>query len=71
MGCINYNPSFVNGSINFRNSAVKDYANTMMHSEAVKLDKFEKTKEVGENCVTKLLLLALIKLEKVLRNQDQ
>ena len=54
MGCKNYNPSFVNGSTNFRKSAVKDHANTMMHSEAVKLDKIEKGEEVGENYVTKL-----------------
>ena len=54
MGCKNYNPSFVNGSTNFGISAVKDHANTMMHSEAVKLDKIEKAKEVGEKYVTKL-----------------
>ena len=54
MGCKNYNPSFVNGSTNFRKSAVKDYANTMMHSEAEKFDKIEKAKEVGEKYVTKL-----------------
>ena len=54
MGCKNYNPSFVNGSTNFRKSAVKDHANTMMHSEAVKLDKIEKANEVGEKYVTKL-----------------
>ena len=54
MGCKNYNPSFVNGSTNFGKSAVKDHANTMMHSEAVKLDKIEKAKEVGEKYVTKL-----------------
>ena len=53
MGCKNYNPSFVNGSTNFRKSAVKDYANTMMHSEAEKFDKIEKAKEVGEKYVTK------------------
>ena len=47
MGCKNYNPSFANGSTNFRKSAVKDHANTMMHSEAVKLDKIQKAKEVG------------------------
>ena len=33
---------------------VKDHTNTMMHSEAVKLDKIEKAKEVGEKYVTKL-----------------
>ena len=54
MGCKNYNPSFVNGSTNFHKSAVKDHANTLMLSEAVKLDKFEKAKEVGEKYVTKL-----------------
>ena len=54
MGCKNYNPIFVNSSTNFHKSAVKDHANTMMHSEAVKLDKIEKAKEVGEKYVTKL-----------------
>ena len=54
MGCKNYNPSFVHGSTNFRKSAVKDDANTMMHSKAVKLDKTEKAKEVGEKYVIKL-----------------
>ena len=54
MGCRNYNPSFVNGSSNFCKSEVKDHANTMIHSEAVKLDKIEKAKEVGEKYVTKL-----------------
>ena len=54
MGCKNYNPSFVNGSTNFRERAVKDHANTMMHSEAVKLDKIEKAKEVEVKYVTKL-----------------
>ena len=54
MGCKNYNPSFVNASTNFHKSAVKDHANTMMHSEAVKLDKIDKAKEVGEKYVTKL-----------------
>ena len=53
MGCKIYNPSFVNGSTNFRKSAVKDHANTMMHFEAVKLDKIQKAKEVGEKYVTK------------------
>ena len=48
MGCKNYNPSFVNGSTNFRKSVVKDHANTMMYSNAVKLNKIEKAKEVGE-----------------------
>ena len=48
MGCKNYNPSFVNSSTNFHKSAVKDHANTMMHSEAVKLHKIDKAKEVGE-----------------------
>ena len=43
----------MNGSTNFRKSAMKDHANTMMHSEAVKLDKTEKAKEVGEKYVTK------------------
>ena len=54
MGCKNYNPSFVNGSTKFGKSAVKNHANTMMHSEAVKLDKIEKAKEAGEKYVTKL-----------------
>ena len=54
MECKNYNPSFVNASTNFHKSAVKDHANTMMHSEAVKLDKTEKAKEVEEKYVTKL-----------------
>ena len=54
MGCKTYNPSFANCSTNFRKSRVKDHANTMMHSEAVKLDKIEKAKEVGEKYVTKL-----------------
>ena len=54
MGCKNYNTSFVNGSTNFRKSVVKDHANTMIHSEAVKVDKIEKAKEVGEKYVTKL-----------------
>ena len=54
MGCKNYYPSFVNSSTNFRKSTVKDHTNTMMHSEAVKLDKIEKIKEVGEKYVTKL-----------------
>ena len=44
MGCKNYNPSSVNGSTNFCKSVVKDHANTMMHSEEVKLDKIEKAK---------------------------
>ena len=71
MGCKNYNPSFVNASTNFHKSAVKDHANTMMHSEAVKLDKTEKAKEVGEKYVTKLTSTGPTKLEKVLRNRDQ
>ena len=54
MGCKNYKPSFVNGSTNFRKSAVKDHANAMMHSMEVKLDKIEKAKEVGEKYVTNL-----------------
>ena len=54
MGCKNYNPSFVKGSTNFPKSAVKDHINTMMHTKAVKLDKIEKAKEVGETYVTKL-----------------
>ena len=54
MGWKHYNPSFVNGSTNFRKSEVKDHANTVMHSEAVKLNKIEKAKEVGEKYVTKL-----------------
>ena len=54
MGCKNYSPNFVNGSTNFRKSAVKDHANTMMHFKAVKLDKIEEAKEVGEKYVTKL-----------------
>ena len=54
MGCKNYNPSFVKGSTNFRERAVKDHANTMMHSEAVKLNKIEKAKEVEVKYVTKL-----------------
>ena len=53
MGCKNYNPNFVNGNINFRKSAVKDHVKTMMHFEAVKLDKIEEAKEVGEKYVTK------------------
>ena len=71
MGCKNYNPSFVNGSTKFGKSAVKNHANTMMHSEAVKLDKIEKAKEVGEKYVTKLTPTGPIKLENVLRNRDQ
>ena len=71
MGCKNYNPSFVNSSTNFYKSAVKDHANTKMHSEAVKLDKIEKAKELGRNISPNVLLLALLKSEKVLRNQDQ
>ena len=71
MECKNYNPSFVNGSTNFHKSVVKDHANTMMHSEAVKLDRIEKAKEVGEKMSPNLLLLALLKLGKVLRNRDQ
>ena len=54
MECKNYNPSFENGSTNFRKSAVKDPTNTMMHSEALKLDKIEKAKKIGEKYVTKL-----------------
>ena len=54
MRCKNYNPSFAQGSTNFRKSGVKDHTNTMMHSEAVKLDKIQKAKEVGEKYVTKL-----------------
>ena len=54
VGCKNYNASFANGSGNFHKSMVKDHTNTMIHSEAVKLDKIEKAKEVGEKYVTKL-----------------
>ena len=61
----------MNGSTNFRKSAVKDHANTMIHSEAVKLDKIEKAEEVGEKYVTKLTPTGPIKLENVLRNRDQ
>ena len=64
MGCKNYNPSFVNGSTNFRKSAVKDYANTMMHSEAEKFDKIEKAKEVGEKYVTKRTPTGPTKIEE-------
>ena len=50
---------------------MKHHANTMMHSEAVKFDKIEKAKEVGEKYVTKLTRTGPTKIEENLGNQDE
>ena len=54
LGCKNYNATFVNGSTNFRKSAVSEHFSSDMHREAMELAEKEKSKQVGEKYVKKL-----------------
>ena len=44
----NYNPSFVEGCLNFRKSAIVERVKTEMHNKACEFEDMEKAQELGE-----------------------